>query len=220
MGISLLISGLLFPTVFDWRYMVISDLMSSTENSQGFLYASIGVAVCGILAIPLVGYLHRHLRVICRITTSVGTCFLILGIIGMLLVGLIYDAPGQPARLHEYLAAIAFLGLLFCFFFYGWPMIKDRMTRFHGRRQFNGRLMAISFGMLWFAFLGTAGGALYTELALKDLGWTGLNWIDAGAPVLASFALWEWIVLFSILTNLLLLVAMIPEKVEPLPGRM
>ncbi len=214
-GLSLLISGLLFPTVYDWRYMVISDLMSATANSPGFMFASGGIAVSGILAIPLVGYLHRRLRVICRFTTSVGTFFLLLGIVGMISVGILYDVP---ERTHVYVAAVAFLGLLFCFFFYGFPMLKDRMARFHGRRQFNGRLMAISFAMLWFAFLGTALSALYVEVTPNDWGWTGLDWIEKGAPVLASFALWEWIVLVSLLTNLLLLVAMIPETVQPLPS--
>ena len=93
-----MVSNLLFPTAYDWRYMVISSLMSSTENPQGFMYLSAGVAATGILLIPLIGYLFRRLKLICRWTTSAGIAFLILGIVGMVLTGMIYDSPSLPPQ--------------------------------------------------------------------------------------------------------------------------
>lgn len=209
MGLSILFSNLLFPEAFDWRYMVISDLTSSTHNPDGFLVLSIGMAICGVLLIPLAGYMHKKLAVICRGTAIIGTLFFYVGIIGLISVGLIYDAPGQPNRLHENLAIVAFAGLLLSIFFWGFPMMK-------GRKQFDTKKMVFAFGMMWFAVLGVALSSLYLEIVPNDWGWVGIDWIEKGAPVLASFALWEWIAFMSLLVYIILLVDMTPEIMEPL----
>lgn len=172
--------------------MVISALTNAEDNPQGFLVLSVAMAVVGVLMIPLPGYFQRRLGKICRGTAAIGTFFYLLGIVGLIAVGVLYEGLGLPNRLHETLAAVAFAGLVFGNFFYGWPMIKDRLAKYHGKRQFNGKLMGIGFTLLWIAFLGMAGSALYLEITPNEWGWVGLDWIGTGAPVLASFAVWEW----------------------------
>jgi succinate dehydrogenase hydrophobic anchor subunit len=215
-GITILISDLLFPTAYDWRYMVISDLISMKDNPVGFIYLSIGMTVVGILLIPFPGYIYRRLKVLCRATSLVGTFFFVLGIIGLIIMSLAFDESKFPSRFHENIAAVAFLGFLFAIFFYGFPMMKDQMAKYHGKHQIDKRLFILGASLLWFGFLGTAISAIYVSAVPNDWGWTGLQWITKGAPVLASFALWEWTTFIFILIYFALLIKMIPEQIEPL----
>jgi hypothetical protein len=216
MVLSVLISNLFYPTAFDWRYMVISDLTSSTDNPDGFLVLSIGMAICGVLMIPIPGYMHKRLKILCPRTSFFGTFFYSIGILGLILVGLVYDAPGQPNRLHENLAIVAFAGLLFAIFFWGFPMIKDSFAKFNGKNQFDKKQMLLAFSLIWFAVLGAGISALYLEVVDNDWGWVGIDWIENGGPVLASFALWEWMLFVFLMTYIVLLISMTPEKIQSL----
>ena len=216
MWICILISNLFFPTAYDWRYMVISDLTSPHDNPKGFLFLSIGMGICGALMIPIPGYMHRRLKVFLPKTTIFGTFFFSLGVLGLISVGLIYDQPGQPNRLHENLAIVAFGGLLFGIFFWGFPIIKDNLPRYHGKRQFDPKLWWLAVGMMWFGVLGTGLSTVYLEVVDNDWGWVGIDWIGTGAPVLASFAVWEWMIFIFLLFYIYILIKVTPETVEPL----
>jgi len=216
--ITTLISNLVFPTAYDWRYMVISALTNAEDNPAGYWILSSAMTLAGILLIPFPGYLQKHLGKICRFTAGIGSFFFVLGVIALILTGILYEGSGIPSRTHENLAAVAFAGLVFGCFFYGFPMMKDRIAKYGGKRQFNFRLFIIGALCLWFAFLGMALSALYVAVVPNNWGWVDIDWIEKGAPVLASFALWEWILYFMLLFYLVLLIEMIPEHVEPLTG--
>jgi len=219
LGITTLLSNLVFPTAYDWRYMVISALTNAEDNPHGFWILSVGMTICGFLMIPFPGYLQKRFKMICRGTAAIGTFFFTLGIIGLILVGLLYEGMGLPNRTHENLAVVAFLGLVFGIFFYGFPMMKDSIPKYGGHQQFDKKWMIFGFAIMWFAVLGMGISAAYLELVENDWGWVGIEWIELGAPVLASFALWEWTLFICLLTYLVILFKITPDQIIPLQNK-
>ncbi len=211
---ALFVSNLLFPTVYDWRYMVISDLMSQTDNPLGYIIASLGMSIAGILMIPFLGYYQRRYGKICRGTAGVGTAFLLVGIIGLVSMVTIGQILTGVDRLHEILGAVSFLGIVFAGMFYNCPILKDRKKGF---KQFNMRLVNSAYLVLWTPVVGMALSAGLLEIIPNDWGWVGIEWIAEGAPVILSFALWEWLLLVSIMIFLVLFVYLTPDDVKPVP---
>nr|MDO8118966.1 hypothetical protein [Candidatus Sigynarchaeota archaeon] len=211
---TLFISNLVFPTVYDWRYMVISDLMSQTDNPQGYIIASLGMSIAGILMIPFLGYYQSRYGKICRGTAGVGTAFLLIGIIGLISMVTIGQILTGVNRLHEILGAVSFLGIVFSGIFYNCPILKDKKKGF---KQFDMRLVNIAYVILWIPVVGMASSAGLLEIIPNDWGWVGIEWIAEGAPVILSFALWEWLLLVSIMVFLIMLVYLTPDEVKPVP---
>jgi hypothetical protein len=216
--IGILIADLLYPNAFDWRYMVISELGNSASNPQGYYFSVIAGLIMGIMIIPFVGYVYRHLSIICRFTTFIGCLFCAIGLIGLIALGVTTFIPNMPNRTHENLAMTGFAGLILAIFFWGFPLIKDRLKRYHGLRQFNFKLMLLGFISIWSVVLSAGGAALYIEVAKVNWGWVSLDWLTLNPhpPVLASLALWEWAGVFCILLFYFLLIQMMPEEVKPL----
>lgn len=207
--IPLFIANLGFPTVYDWRYVVISALLDEGDNPGWYLLPSIGMLVAGVLLVPAVGYFNKRLGTICKGPTRVGSFFMILALIGLISVGTVAQVV-HVNKLHEYLAAVAFVGLLFSAFFHGMPILKD-ITK--GKRQFPAKPLVLAWGLLWFALVGLAGSAIYIEVAGdSSWGWVGLDWLANGVPVILSFALWEWVLLAAILVYLVVLAAVTPAE--------
>jgi hypothetical protein len=215
---GLLIANLFYPGVYDWRYMVISELGNAEANPIGYYFNVIPGLIMGIFLIPLVGYITRHLSVICRGTAFVGGFFFLLGLVCLVALGLTTFIPNLPRRTHENLAMIAFVGLLFGIFFWGFPIIKDHIRKFHGLRQFNFKVMIVGFCMMWFIIFGAGAGTLYISNSEIDFGWVSLDWLtyNPPPPIWASLALWEWALVISLLFYLVLLVYSIPEEVQSL----
>ena len=111
--------------------MVIATLMQS-NNLGGFLFLLFGTGIAGLFFIPIAGYFYRHLKIICRRMSLIGT--------------------------------------IFCFFL----------------------------------------------LVPNTWGWVGLQWITEGVPVIASIAMWMWLVYVMNWIYVILMTFMIPDHVEPL----
>jgi hypothetical protein len=61
---TLTASAWMFPKSYDWRYRVISNLLSPRDNPNHYWLAASGVALTGLLMLPFAGLLRRHLEVI------------------------------------------------------------------------------------------------------------------------------------------------------------
>jgi hypothetical protein len=61
---TLTVSAWLFPQNYDWRYRVISNLLSPRDNPNHYWLAASGLVLTGLLMLPFAGHLHRHLEVI------------------------------------------------------------------------------------------------------------------------------------------------------------
>src|SRR5438876_10117487 len=64
-------SAWMFPKNYDWRYRVISNLLSPRDNPSHYWMAAGGLALTGLLMLPFAGYLRRHLGVIASRTANI-----------------------------------------------------------------------------------------------------------------------------------------------------
>ena len=85
-----LASAIFFSRIaYDWRYSVISHLISPRNNPEFHTVPSLGIAITGLLIIPFAGYINRRLRVVSRLGANIGTVAFANGAILLALAGLI-----------------------------------------------------------------------------------------------------------------------------------
>src|SRR5919198_2850229 len=74
---TLALSARMFPQGYDWRYRVISNLLSPRDNPGHFRFAATGVALTGLLMLPFFGYIQRQFNSItprmARVNTAIFT---------------------------------------------------------------------------------------------------------------------------------------------------
>jgi Protein of unknown function (DUF998) len=111
---TLTLAARLSPRAYDWRNSAISKLLYPAYDPQFHYVASLGVALTGLLMLPLAGYIRRRLRRLRRVSVramDVGAFAFGLGAVGLILAGLIVSHPAHGTsafpRLHETLARIA-----------------------------------------------------------------------------------------------------------------
>ncbi len=211
---TMFVSFLFFPYPYDWRFLAISGLISVYGNPNGWYFFAGGMIVFSILLIPIAGYLYRKLHVICQRTAAIGTFSLLLAALGNFLLGTIVYTPSN--LMYHFISAIFYaLGFLTAFLCYWLIMMKDRLPRFHGKRQFNRRLMDWALVMILFAVCGMAisQGIRFMIEGTFDV---SNDWPFKGIPYVLSFGVWEWILFTFFNIHLILSVCMIPKVVEPL----
>ena len=216
--VGLFISGLMYQEPYDWRYIVISRFLSPEDNPGWSSFAAIGMAIAGFVMITFLGYYQKHLGKICRGSTGVGTFFMLFGIVGLIGVGTIGQFDLGIEKLHEYLAAAGFLGVVLAAIFYGCPILKDHAK---GAKQFNMRMFWAGMIPLLVGVAGLAISALYNEL--NDLSYASNPSIEDFEayhfPAWISFAFWEWILFAGVAIYIVSLAFLVPETVIPFEKR-
>jgi hypothetical protein len=118
---TLTVSAWMFPQNYDWRYRVISNLLSPRDNPNHYWLAASGVAITGFLMLPFAEYLRRLLGVIAPHSANLSAATFTVGIIALICAGFVvpqhtHDVLGVR-RLHELLgrsaAGFLALGMLF-----------------------------------------------------------------------------------------------------------
>ena len=111
---TLTIAAWFSPQAYNWRGSAISKLLYPGYDPRLHYVASLGVAVTGLLIIPLAGYIRQRLRRVSAMAADAGAFALELGAIGLVLAGLIVSHPAHGTsafpRLHEILARTAAFG--------------------------------------------------------------------------------------------------------------
>src|SRR6476469_3694424 len=80
---TLTLSASMSPQSYDWRYSVISHLLSPRDNPSHYRLAAGGLALTGLLMLPFAGYLRRQLGMIAPSLALVCSgSFLALAMIG------------------------------------------------------------------------------------------------------------------------------------------
>lgn len=108
---TLAFSATMFPQNYDWRYRVISNLLSPRDNPQHYWLPACGVILAAVLMLPFTGYLHRNLEIASPAAARVSRGAFITGIIA--LIGACLIAPQHVhdvlgiRRLHEFIARSA-----------------------------------------------------------------------------------------------------------------
>src|SRR6266571_6017209 len=108
---TLTASAWMFPKNYDWRYRVISNLLSPRDNPSHYWMAAGGLALTALLMLPFAGYLRRYLGVIAPRTANIGAGTFTVGIIALICACFIvqqhtHDVLGVR-RLHELLGRSA-----------------------------------------------------------------------------------------------------------------
>ena len=114
---TLTLSASMLPQSYDWRYRVISSLLSPRDNPDHYWLAAVGLGLSGLLTLPLIEYLRRYLKTIAPRTARVSAGAFILGIIALVSAGFVVpqhaDAAFEIEQLHEFLgrSAAGFLAI-------------------------------------------------------------------------------------------------------------
>jgi len=108
---TLTVSALMFPKSYDWRYSVISHLLSPRDNPNHYRLAAGGLALTGLLMLPFAGYLRRQLRAIAPRAALVSTVSFLAGIVALICACFVVPQHNHEVlrirRLHELLGRSA-----------------------------------------------------------------------------------------------------------------
>ena len=114
---TLTVSAWMFPHDYDWRYRVISNLLSPRDNPNHYWLAASGLVLTGLLMLPFVGHLRRHLRMIAPLSANLSAGTFTVGIIALICACFVVPQHTHEVlgvrRLHELLgrSAAAFLAI-------------------------------------------------------------------------------------------------------------
>src|SRR5438874_12380704 len=119
---TLTASAWMFPQNYDWRYRVISNLLSPRDNPSHYWMAASGLALTGLLMLPFAGYLQRHLGVIAPRAANISAGTFTAGIIALICPCFVASphTPGvlgvrrPPALLGRSAGGLSATGSLWC----------------------------------------------------------------------------------------------------------
>ena len=108
---TLVLSARMFPRNYDWRYRVISNLLSPRDNPEHFWLPACGIILAAVLMLPFAGYLHRNLEITSPRAARVSAGALIAGITTLICACLVVPQHAHDVlgirRLHEFIARSA-----------------------------------------------------------------------------------------------------------------
>jgi hypothetical protein len=112
---TLAVSARMFPQNYDWRYRVISNLLSPRDNPSHYWLPACGIILTAGLMLPFAGYLRRNLESVSPRVARVCALAFTAGIIALICACLVvpqhlHDVLGLR-RFHEHIARSA-AGLL------------------------------------------------------------------------------------------------------------
>jgi hypothetical protein len=213
---TLALAIVLFPESYDWRYRVISNLISPRHNPAFHWIPSCGIALAGLLMIPFAGYIQRRLQWAAPRTASLGAGSFAMGVTALILAGLIVlPHPHGPARVpsvHEMLGRTAALGLGLGMVLFCWCLLKGHHLAPAGKRLYPRGLL------VWWTLLTgppLLGMALSEGLRLMArTPWPGSHAIYAGLrdSVAWHLGFWEWIGSAAVFLFLISSALLLPEQ--------
>src|SRR5438046_6078423 len=129
---TLSLSAWMFPDNYDWRYRVISSLLSPRDNPRHYWLAASGLALTGVLMLLFAEHLRRHLQSIAPRMAKMSAAAFTIGIVALISACFVVPQHVHETfgirRLHELLgrtAAGCFAAAMLCGCLCAW----------HGRAQ-------------------------------------------------------------------------------------
>jgi hypothetical protein len=105
---TLAVSASMFPENYDWRYRVISNLLSPRDNPNHYWLPAYGMSVAALLILPLAGYLRRHLEIASPRAALLSSGAFVAGVVSLICACLVAPQHMHTVlgirRLHELLA--------------------------------------------------------------------------------------------------------------------
>ncbi len=196
-----------FPGGFDWRYQLVSGVLSHVDNPAGYHYLCVALVVASLILWPLP--LYFHVRLSKQKPWLSSACFGLLrtGFLFSILIGveklLFHNVSSRFYKAHEVLALVAFCGLFLGTS--GFWYLRHALTKKPGV------LKTFGFWGSLAPMTGAAASQAYLFFVPNTLGWVGPHWAALNVPLYLSLAFWEWIVCVALLTYLYLLVVFLPD---------
>ena len=129
---TLTLSASISPKSYDWRYSVISHLLSPRDNPSHYRLAAGGLALTGLLMLPFAGYLRRQLGMIAPKAALLSAASFLAGIVALICASFVVPQHTHEVwrirRMHELLGRSA-AG------FFALAMISACWCAWKGRRQ-------------------------------------------------------------------------------------
>jgi hypothetical protein len=196
-----------FPSGFDWRYQLVSGVLSQLDNPTGYRYFCLALILASLLLWPLPEYYRARLTRQMPRFSKLSSALLRTGFFFSILIGLeklfFHNVSSRFYKAHEILALVAFTGLFlgtsgFWYLHYAATKKPDLKRN-------------ILFWISLTPMMGAAGSQAYLFFTPNTLGWVGPHWAALGIPVYLSLAFWEWLVCVSLLVYLYLLLIFLPD---------
>src|ERR1700751_2137981 len=81
---TLSLSAWMFPQNYDWRYRVISNLLSPRDNPNHYWLPACGIILAALLMVPLAVHIRRQLEIVSPRLAKVSGAAFFAGIIGLI----------------------------------------------------------------------------------------------------------------------------------------
>jgi len=186
---TLTASAWMFPQNYDWRYRVISNLLSPRDNPSHYWLAASGLVLTGFLMLPFAGHLRRHLEVIAPRGARISAGSFAAGIVALICACFVVPQHTHEVlgvrRLHELLgrSAAGFLTI---------GMLSACWCAWKGRRLFASRLFWVWSSVTLLPLIG-----VFVSESLLLLTRLKLSWAMPIRTVLRHslfwhLGFWEW----------------------------
>jgi hypothetical protein len=206
---TLTIAARLSPQAYDWRRKAISKLLYPGYDPKFHEVASLGVALSGLLMLPLADYIRRKLSKVAPRIVDAGAFSLALGALGLGLAGMIVSHPVHGTstfpRLHEILARTAAFAL-------GAGMVvlwACAARAYHAStRTSEWRCLLVAWSVVTLPALSIV---LLRAAAGVHLDWSNPLYQTLQNRALWPLGLWEWLGSAAVFLFLLSAVLFLPE---------
>ena len=188
---TLSLSAWMFPDNYDWRYRVISSLLSPRDNPRHYWLAASGLALTAVLMLPFAEHLRRHLQSIAPRMAKMSAAAFTVGIIALISACFVVPQHVHETfgirRLHELLgrtAAGCFAAAMLCGCLCAW----------YGRAQ---NSTAATVFWIWslvtlLPLIGLFGSEALLVVTRLEPSWAGLIRNALRHSVFWHLGFWEW----------------------------
>lgn len=214
---TLALAIVLFPERYDWRYRVISNLISARYNPTFHWIPSLGIALAGVSMIPFTGYIQRRLRLAAPRTAALGAGAFAVGVMALILAGLVVSSrahgPTKVPRVHEIFGRTAALGLGVGMVLFWWCTLKGHCTG-RARKGLYRRKLLVSWTLLtWPPLVGMAVSEGLLLTAQIRWPWSHAIYASVRNSVAWHLGFWEWIGSAAVFLFLVSSALFLPERV-------
>ena len=208
---TLSLSAWMFPDTYDWRYRVISSLLSPRDNPRHYWVAASGLALTGVLMLLFAEHLRRHLQSIAPRMAKMSAAAFTIGIVALISACFVVPQHVHETfgirRLHELLGRTA----AGCF---AVAMLCGCLCAWYGRAQ---NSTAATVFWIWslvtlLPLIGLFGSETLLLLTRLEPSWAGLIRNALRHSVFWHLGFWEWTGAVAIFAFLCAAVFLMPAQ--------
>jgi hypothetical protein len=206
----------MFPEDYDWRYRVISNLLSPRDNPTHYWMPACGISVAALLMLPFAGYLRWYLKIASPRAALVSSGAFMAGILGLICASLVVPQHAHSVlrirRLHEFLArsSAGFFAIgMLCGCWCAW---KGR-----GQRLFGARLFWTWSCLTLLPLVGLVSSEGLLLLTRLKLAWTMPIRAALRHSVFWHLGFWEWTGAAAVFVFLCAAVFLTPRQETQVP---